>query len=194
MQQHYELCYIIPADKYGDDTVAAISVKVTDLLKEAGATLGTSTDMGKRKFAYPINNIRYGYYYAVEFDAETDVVPGLNDKLRLHEDVLRHLIIKKKVQTEAYKAQLKALHEEMAKSEAERQQTRDDKAAATDKPRNKRSTKKEDSAAPATTSEEMVTALEKPDTKKDTTPEGPVDSQSLEKKLDEILTDGDNLI
>lgn len=51
------------------------------------------TDLGEKKFAYPIKGTQKGDYVLVEF--ESDAVSGeLEAKTRIHDDVLRHLLIR----------------------------------------------------------------------------------------------------
>ncbi len=49
-------------------------------------------NLGKARLAYPIKQIRYGYYYALVFNAEPAAVKVMADKLRLRADILRSMI------------------------------------------------------------------------------------------------------
>ena len=48
--------------------------------------------MGKNRLAYPIKQIRYGYFHTITFTAEPKAVKQLEDKLRIHREVLRFVI------------------------------------------------------------------------------------------------------
>jgi len=49
-------------------------------------------NLGKVRLAYPIKQIRYGYYYTLVFNAESQAVKVISEKLRLRADVLRIMI------------------------------------------------------------------------------------------------------
>lgn len=52
---------------------------------------------GVKKFAYPINYKKEGFYVLVEFDAEANLPKLLNDSMRIDEAVVRSLCIKKEI-------------------------------------------------------------------------------------------------
>ncbi len=52
---------------------------------------------GVKKFAYPINYKKEGYYVLIEFDAEAELPKLLNDSMRIDENVVRALCIKKEI-------------------------------------------------------------------------------------------------
>lgn len=88
--QKYELLLILPGT-LDDKEVEARSQEIVNIVKEhaTGVTIET---MGKNRLAYPIKQIRYGYYYAIAFQAEATEVKILERKLSLIRDVLRALI------------------------------------------------------------------------------------------------------
>ncbi len=51
------------------------------------------TDLGERKFAYPIKGVQKGDYVLAEFESDA-VSKELDAKTRIHEDVLRHLLVR----------------------------------------------------------------------------------------------------
>ncbi len=89
----YELLYIIPAT-LTDEEVAQTETDILALVQKYGGTTKESRRLGKYKFAYLIKKIRHGYYVLVYFDAEPDVVAKVNEALRIHERVVRHLILR----------------------------------------------------------------------------------------------------
>ena len=52
---------------------------------------------GVKKFAYPINYKKEGFYVLVEFDSEANLPKLLNDSMRIDEAVVRSLCIKKEI-------------------------------------------------------------------------------------------------
>lgn len=92
--QKYELLYVLPA-KYTEAEVSAMIAKMNGFLTSSGATALEAHDLGKRKLAYAIGDVRNGQYVLVFFEAETDATARLNSALRLSTDILRHLIVKR---------------------------------------------------------------------------------------------------
>lgn len=93
MLTQYELLYIIPAT-FTDEDVGRIESTVKALIEKQGATIDTTTRLGKFRFAYPIKNVRHGHYILAKFSAEGSVLKAVDDALRISTDVLRHLILR----------------------------------------------------------------------------------------------------
>lgn len=51
------------------------------------------TDLGEKKFAYPIKGAQKGDYVLCEFESDS-VSAELESKVRIHDDVLRHLLVR----------------------------------------------------------------------------------------------------
>ncbi len=118
---HYELLYIIPL-KMESDVIDPTMEKVNSLLKQFGATITLQDNLGKRKLAYPIKQIRYGYYVLTEFDLTGEPLKKLERELTLAVDVLRYQIIKKKIKSQERLAEEKALQDKL-KSQQRREET-----------------------------------------------------------------------
>ena len=88
----YETLFIVNPT-IGDDEVKATAEKFTALIAENG-TLGEVNEWGKRKLAYPIDDIPEGYYVLVNFTSER--------RYNIDENIMRGLVIR--------------LHEKKAKS------------------------------------------------------------------------------
>lgn len=93
MITQYELLYIIPAT-YTDDDVGGVENTVKALLEKHGATIDSTTRLGKLRFAYPIKNVRYGHYVLVRFSSEGAAVKAIEEALRIANEVLRHIILR----------------------------------------------------------------------------------------------------
>ncbi len=50
---------------------------------------------GMRKLAYPIQKKNEGYYVVIDFSAETELPKELDRRLRISDNVIRHMIISK---------------------------------------------------------------------------------------------------
>ncbi len=86
----YELLLILPGTL--DEKEAGIrSEEILKLVEENGSQ-ATMTVMGKNRLAYPIRQIRYGYYYSLVFNAEKASVVMLQKKLSLMRDLLRAVV------------------------------------------------------------------------------------------------------
>lgn len=89
----YELMYIIPATKT-EEEVGKVKDEVTALIAKHSTECTRNESLGKRKLAYPIEGIRYGYYVLACFEAETSAVAPIDEELRHNAQVMRHMIVK----------------------------------------------------------------------------------------------------
>lgn len=65
--------------------------EVLTVVKEHAKNVEPST-LGKNRLAYPVKQIRYGYFYTIVFEAESEKVTALHAKLNLRRDLLRFMI------------------------------------------------------------------------------------------------------
>lgn len=135
---HYEILFIIP-NKFTDEEAQGVFQKVSQLLKSLEGKITLENYWGKKKFAYPINHEYYGYYGLYEFDLERALIAEVNNKLRLDNDVLRFLIVKKDVKNEE---QVKK--DQKIKAKIEDKKAKVKKEEETKKIAKKSTTKKED--------------------------------------------------
>lgn len=90
MLKKYELLLTLPGTL--DEKEAAALVKdVAGLVKEINPEAELN-NLGKMRLAYPIKQIRYGYFYTVVFQAEPADVKKLEEKLRRRGDLLRAVV------------------------------------------------------------------------------------------------------
>ena len=90
----YELALVVNA-KIDDDARAAVVDKAKDYITRAGGTLGEVEDWGKQKLAYEIQKMNEGYYYFIPFDAEPTVPATVEADVRIMDNVLRFLVVRK---------------------------------------------------------------------------------------------------
>ena len=89
----YEIVYIIdPAQ--GEEGIAALVEKFKAMV-EAEGTLTGIEEWGKRRLAYPINDLMEGYYVLMTFTALPGVPAELDRQFRINENVMRSLIVSK---------------------------------------------------------------------------------------------------
>lgn len=110
---NYEVLAILPGTLTDEEAVQA-SQRVHQILKDHGATIVKEDFWGKRKLAYEIKKLRHGFYDLVEFDLPADKLSGLDQILRLDDQVVRHQIISRVVKTPEQLAAEKQLQERLA--------------------------------------------------------------------------------
>ena len=90
---NYEVLYILnPA--LGEEETAAEVAKFKDMA-EAHGTVTEVDEWGKRKLAYPINDIEEGYYVLMTFTADPAFPAELDRKMRIDVNVMRSIIVSK---------------------------------------------------------------------------------------------------
>ncbi|MCI5697734.1 MAG: 30S ribosomal protein S6 [Clostridiales bacterium] len=90
---NYEIMFIV--DPTLDDEMKE---KTVETVKEIIASDGEVTNVdvwGLRKLAYPIEKKNEGYYVVVEFKAAPTLPKELDRRLRISDNVIRHLIVNK---------------------------------------------------------------------------------------------------
>ena len=92
--KQYELALVVNA-KIEDDARAAVVEKAKEYITRAGGTVTEVEDWGKKKLAYEIQKMNEGFYYFIQFDAEPDVPAEVEADVRIMDNVLRFLCVKK---------------------------------------------------------------------------------------------------
>jgi small subunit ribosomal protein S6 len=90
----YEVLYIVRAD-LEDDKVQDIIKRVNTIIEKAGGTTERTNVWGKRKLAYEVKHQKEGSYVLQDFQIGPDRVPELEAALKITEEVLRHLVVRK---------------------------------------------------------------------------------------------------
>ena len=86
----YEVLYIIdPAQ--GEEGIAALVEKFKAMV-EAEGTLSNVDEWGKRRLAYPINDLMEGYYVLMTMDVKPEFPAELDRVFKITEGVMRSLI------------------------------------------------------------------------------------------------------
>lgn len=86
---------IIFNPKLEDEALAAAVTKVEDVIKNSAGEIAKSDRWGKRRLAYEINDCLEGQYQFIEFQGPSDISKELDRILRISDDVIRHLIVRK---------------------------------------------------------------------------------------------------
>ncbi len=91
----YELALIISA-KLDDETRTAVLDRSRDYISRHGGTVGETQEWGKRKLAYEIEKQTEAYYYFIQFETDNSDTPNeLEQRMRIMDNVLRYLIVRK---------------------------------------------------------------------------------------------------
>jgi small subunit ribosomal protein S6 len=89
----YELALVVSA-KIEDDARAKAVEKAQEYITRFGGTVTNVEDAGKKRLAYEIQKMKEGYYYFIQFDAESDAPAQLEAKVRIMEPVIRYLCVR----------------------------------------------------------------------------------------------------
>ena len=89
----YEMAVVLRPD-LDEETKAAESQKVLDLITRFGGTIEKIDDWGKRRLAYEIKKVNEGFFSFITFEAPATTPAEIESRVRIMEDVLRYLIIR----------------------------------------------------------------------------------------------------
>jgi small subunit ribosomal protein S6 len=90
----YELTIVLP----GDTSAAkkkTFSEKLGKLIDTLKGKIEKTDEWGGLELAYPIAKNTDGLFFYYELELESAAAKNLNDKLRLDEDIIRYLLIRK---------------------------------------------------------------------------------------------------
>ena len=89
----YELAVVVSA-KIEDEERAATVEKVKAYITRFGGNVTNVDEWGKKRLAYEIQKMREGYYYFIQFDAESGTPAEIESRIRIMEPVIRYLCVK----------------------------------------------------------------------------------------------------
>ena len=90
----YELALVVSA-KIEDDARAAVVEKAKEYVTRAGGVVTEVEEWGKKKLAYEVQKMTEGFYYFIQFDAESNVPAVVEQDVRIMDNVLRFLCVRK---------------------------------------------------------------------------------------------------
>lgn len=90
----YELALVVSA-KIEDDARAALVEKAKEYITRAGGVVTEVEEWGKKKLAYEVQKMTEGFYYFVQFEAESNVPALVEQDVRIMDNVLRFLCVRK---------------------------------------------------------------------------------------------------
>ena len=90
----YEIMFIVRPN-LEEKSVKEVSNNFEKVLKDNGAKVTETKDLGQKELAYEVKGHKTGYYYLFNIEANDSKAIDEFDRLALiSEDVIRHLIVK----------------------------------------------------------------------------------------------------
>lgn len=99
--KHYEFTFIVPGSASEDQHPAIFEKLKTLLTKNQAQKITPTLEIGRKKLAYPINHLRHGFYFTWEFDLPPQNLLTIESELKISKDVLRCIIVNKRIKTVA---------------------------------------------------------------------------------------------
>ena len=92
--REYELTLILKPT-LNEEGVNATSQKVEGWITSGGGELMSATPVGRKRLAYSLGHQRDGTYVLLQFRARPESLSEMERNLRLSEDVLRHMVVRR---------------------------------------------------------------------------------------------------
>ena len=89
----YEVTYIL-RPSLEESEVEQRTNAIAEIVKNQGGEVNAVERLGKKRLAYEIKDVREGNYIVMQFRSQPPVSKELERQLKLHEDVLRALVVR----------------------------------------------------------------------------------------------------
>jgi len=89
----YEITYIL-RPSLEEPQVEERSNAIAQIVRDQGGEVSSLERLGKKRLAYEIGDVREGFYVVMQFQSEPPASKELERQLKLHEDVLRALVVR----------------------------------------------------------------------------------------------------
>lgn len=89
----YELALVVNA-KIEDEARVATVESVKELISRFGGTVTNVDEWGKKRLAYEVQKMKEGFYYFIQFDADSSCPNEVESRIRIMENVIRFLCIR----------------------------------------------------------------------------------------------------
>ncbi|MEE2778203.1 MAG: 30S ribosomal protein S6 [Acidobacteriota bacterium] len=94
MSRSYELVFIADP-RLTEEEVVGMTDDYKGMIEAAGATITREESWGKRKLAYPIENLNEGNYVVLYVEADgVNPFPDVEQRLRQNDKILRYLTVR----------------------------------------------------------------------------------------------------
>jgi small subunit ribosomal protein S6 len=114
----YELGIVLSPEASEEQTKAILD-RVSQVVQSSGGVVVKVNAWGRRRLAYPIERHRDGLYYWLDLSLTPQTVLEIDRNLKVSEEVIRHLIVKRDPKAVAQQRAREALAEANAPAEAE---------------------------------------------------------------------------
>ncbi len=88
----YEVMFIV--DIANEEVIQAAVKLVQDTITRIGGTVVKVDEWGRRHLAYEVKHQNEGYYVVVDFEADPAQITELDRIIKIHEEIIRHIIVK----------------------------------------------------------------------------------------------------
>ena len=90
----YELALVVNA-KLEDEERAAVVEKAKGYIARYNGVITEVEEWGKKRLAYEIQHMREGFYYFIQFEADSTCPAEVERHMRIMDNVLRYLVVRK---------------------------------------------------------------------------------------------------
>lgn len=94
MLRNYETMYIVKPT-LDDEAVEAVTKKFDDQIAGIGGSVDKTEKRGRKRLAYEVKDFKEGFYVLTEFKADPSQITELERLIKLNDDVIRHVVIRK---------------------------------------------------------------------------------------------------
>lgn len=88
----YEVMFIV--DIANEEVIQAAVKLVQDTIVRISGTVTEVDEWGKRHLAYEVKHQNEGYYVVIDFEADPSQIAELDRIIKIHEEIIRHIIVK----------------------------------------------------------------------------------------------------
>ncbi len=92
-QRQYELVYVV-SPQASEQDVTDLHTQIETTVARFGAQIARTDNWGRRKLAYEIGGHKEGTYVLEVIDGAGDAMKEIDRRLKVNEQVLRHLIVR----------------------------------------------------------------------------------------------------
>ncbi len=90
----YELAVVLSV-KLEDEERTATMEQIKEYITRTGATVVEVEEWGKKRLAYEIQKSKEAFYYFVQFEGNAECPRQIEDDVRIMENVVRYLVVRK---------------------------------------------------------------------------------------------------
>ncbi len=91
--RNYEIMVIVKSNLEVENAKKEIE-NIKKIITDGKGKVVSTNEMGQRKLAYPIKKEINGLYYVLTFSSDNDTLNELERRIKINENILRHLIIR----------------------------------------------------------------------------------------------------